>query len=226
MSTDVLIMAAGKGDRFGDDGPKQFAELLEKPMILWSIERFAKNPRIDTITIVTAPGEEKTTQQLVTSSGVKKVDRVVPGGETRQESVRLGLQSLGTDSTRVLVHDTARPCLSDRLVNKILDALDTAEAVVPVVETVDTLVREDGSGIDALLDRVHVSQVQTPQGFHTPTLVRAHKRAMASGLVCSDDGSLVFALPKPVRTIAGDRTNIKVTFPEDVRIAEAILDDR
>jgi len=97
------------------------------------------------------------------------------------------------------------------------------DAVIPVTPAVDTLVREDGGMLDALLDRVHISAVQTPQAFRTDLIVRAHREAEAKGFSSSDEGSLVFALGETVRTIPGERTNIKITFEDDVPIAEAIL---
>ena len=106
---------------------------------------------------------------------------------------------------------------------RITAALEKATAVVPAVPVVDTLIREDAGRVDALVDRVHISGVQTPQGFDKELLMRVHRHAQSRGYESSDDGSLVLALGETVTTIPGERTNIKVTYPDDVVIAEAVL---
>ncbi len=216
-------MAAGAGERFEGAEPKKFYPLRGRPALVWAIERFAIHQSVDSISVIVAPGEEDRVRALVSSEQLAKVDQVIRGGATRQESVSLGLESLDASCDTVLVHDAARPCLSASLLDRVLASLATCDAVVPVWPVVDTLVREEGGRIDAILDRVHISGVQTPQGFRTALLIEAHRRAQSDGFVSSDDGSLVFALGEPVTTIAGEPTNIKVTYIEDAMIAEAIL---
>ena len=220
--TDVLIMAAGAGERFGGES-KQFALLGGKPMLVWSLERFTRDSACDRITIVVTPGTETRIGQLIDEHEVEKINGIVPGGDTRQASVRFGLEFFGPDSERVLVHDAARPCLSKNLLHRVIGALDKADAVVPSAPAVDTMIREESSHVTDIVDRTGLSAVQTPQGFRTELLQRAHKNAESSGMVSSDDGSLVVALGETVVTVRGERTNIKVTFEDDLRIAEAIL---
>ncbi len=147
----------------------------------------------------------------------------MPGGTTRQESVFNALRALGDNITHVLIHDAARPCASPALIERVLDALASHDAVVPAVAATDTLVRDYQGRVDAIIDREHVAGVQTPQGFRLDLILRAHREAKARGFHSSDDGSLVLALGEPVHTVAGQRTNIKVTFREDVAMVEAIL---
>jgi 2-C-methyl-D-erythritol 4-phosphate cytidylyltransferase len=151
------------------------------------------------------------------------VSVVVEGGERRQDSVRLGVEALPETATHVLVHDAARPCLSLALLDRMVAALNKHGAVVPAVPAVDTLVVSTGDAVDAIVNRTNIAGVQTPQAFETQLLLRAHRKAFADGLKSSDDGSLVLALGERVATVAGDHTNIKITYPEDVAIAEAIL---
>jgi 2-C-methyl-D-erythritol 4-phosphate cytidylyltransferase len=224
--TTALIMAAGSGERFEGAEPKKFYPLRGRPTLAWAIERFSIHPRVDSITVVVAAGEEDRVTDLVASEHLANVDSVVRGGTTRQESVRMGLESLDAACENVLVHDAVRPCLTALLVDRTLEALVSSDAVVPAWPVVDTLVREENGRVDALLDRAHISGVQTPQGFRTKLLVKAHRRAESDGFVSSDDGSLVLALGEPVATIPGERTNIKITYIEDIVIAEAILDRR
>lgn len=221
VTTDAIIVAAGSSERFGGTEPKQFVALQQKPILLWSVERLAESPAIDSIVIVITPGAEDRARELV--RGVAKVTHIVPGGARRQESVRLGLAALPDDSTNVLVHDAARPCLSPRLVASIIEALGAHEAVVPAVPVADTLVHAPDGEVDAIVDRVHVKGVQTPQAFRTELLRRAHRRAEARDFQSSDDGSLVLALGETVHVVPGETGNMKITVEFDLRIAEAIL---
>jgi 2-C-methyl-D-erythritol 4-phosphate cytidylyltransferase len=221
-ATDVLIMAAGSGERFGGE-PKQFLLICDKPVIVWAIESFCDHPDVDAITVVAEPGREREIGELLESYQVDKIEGIVPGGETRQESVRRGLDALRSTSVTVLVHDAARPCLSGVLLQRILDALCGLDAVVPAVPAVDTLIREKSNRLEAVVDRTGISGVQTPQGFRTDLLRRAHANAETKGIKSSDDGSLVLAMGESVATVPGERTNIKITFEEDMAIAEAIL---
>lgn len=225
-NTDILIVAAGDGARFGTDGPKQYQPLLGRPMMVWPAERFAAHAGITSITMVVAAGEEDRVGRMMADAGLTRVGRIVVGGSTRQQSVALGLQALGDSSDKVLVHDAARPCLSDDLISRILSALQECGAVVPAVPSVDTLIREHDGTVDAIVDRLRVRGVQTPQGFDTGLLIRAHRQAAARGFESSDDASLVCAIQETVRVVPGERTNIKVTLPEDLQIAEAILRSR
>ena len=194
--------------------------------MVWPVERFASHRAVASITIVVAAGEEDRVGRMMAGAGLTRVGRIVTGGSTRQQSVALGLQTLGDSSEKVLVHDAARPCLSDDLINRILGALQESSAVVPAVPSVDTLIHEHDGTVNAIVDRVWVRGVQTPQGFDTGLLVRAHRQAASRGFESSDDASLVYALQETVRVVPGERTNIKVTLPEDLQIAEAILRSR
>jgi 2-C-methyl-D-erythritol 4-phosphate cytidylyltransferase len=220
-STDVVIVAAGGSERFGGEEPKQFALLAGKPVLLWSVERFAASDAVGTMVIAAASNAVERVRSL--AAAVNKPVVVVTGGATRQESVELGIEALPETSYNVLVHDAARPCLSSKLLASIVDALGEHEAVVPALPVADTLVHAPGDALDAIVDRINVHHVQTPQAFRTELLRRAHRRAQARGWASSDDGSVVFALGKKVHLVSGEPTNIKITFESDLRMAEVIL---
>jgi 2-C-methyl-D-erythritol 4-phosphate cytidylyltransferase len=226
MKAAVLIMAGGSGTRFAaEEGatPKQLVSLSGRPMIAWSTDVFALSKRVAHI-VVALPAElEAGAGATLSPDTLRKLHAFVEGGATRQESVLNGLRALPEGVTHVLIHDAARPCVSSDLIDSVLDAVAAHDAVVPAVAATDTLIRDYEGRVDAIIDRVHVAGVQTPQAFRLDLIVRAHREARARGLASSDDGSLVLALGEPVHTIPGERTNIKVTFPEDVAIAEAIL---
>ena len=221
--TVALIMAAGAGERFAGKGPKTLFPLLGIPTLVWPARRFARHRAVDSIVVVAAPGEEARIRSTLDDHRIDKVSRVVAGGATRQESVRRGLETLDPECGDVLIHDAARPCLTADLIDRVIEALGSHAAVIPVLPVVETLVREANGSVDAILDRVHISGAQTPQGFHAALILRAHRSAKSKGFASSDDGSLVFALGEKVQTIEGERTNIKITYSEDAPIAEAIL---
>ncbi len=223
MNIFAVIVAAGLGERFGDGTLKQLTPLAGMPMVAWSIKRIGDRRNVAGIALVVPPGCEDEMRAGIGKHGGSDVDMWVEGGETRQGSVCNGIDALPPEATHVIVHDAARPCLTDNLLQHILDALQTHNAVVPAIPATDTLVREVDGRVERVVDRTHVVGVQTPQAFDLELLRRAHENAQAKGLMLSDDGSLVLALDEEVVTVRGERTNIKVTYPEDLMIAEVIL---
>lgn len=226
MRTTALLMSAGTGDRFGDALPKQFLPLGDRPALIWSACLLEAHAGVDAVAAVVPAGHEARAEQMFREWNIVKVSAVVTGGATRQESVLRGLEAVEEAGGNVIVHDAARPCVTAELVARVIAALATHEAVVPVVPAVDTLYHLSGDEMDALVDRVNIAQVQTPQGFRMELLAEAHRVAAAKGVMSSDDGSLIFALGKPVYTVPGERNNIKITFKDDVALAEALLAKR
>jgi 2-C-methyl-D-erythritol 4-phosphate cytidylyltransferase len=216
-------MSAGSGERFGDSAPKQFCMLGDRPALIWSAQLFEAHAGIDSLIVVVPPGHEARVEKMLREGNIAKA-AVVTGGATRQESVLKGLNAASGEN--VIVHDAVRPCMTLQLLDRVLAALETHEAVIPVVPAVDTLYHLLGAEMDALLDRVNIAQVQTPQGFRRELLDRAHRLSAGKGLVLSDDGSLVFSLGARVHTVPGERNNIKITFKEDVALAQALLAGR
>lgn len=223
MNIYAVIVAAGSGERFGDGGLKPLTPLAGMPMVAWAVKRIGDRRNITGIALVVPPGHEDEMRAGMDGHGGGDVDIWVEGGETRQDSVCNGIDALPPEATHVIVHDAARPCLTDTLLQHMLDALQTHGAVVPAVPATDTLVREVDGRLERVVDRTHVVGVQTPQAFDLELLRRAHANAQAKGLMLSDDGSLVLALDEEVVMVRGERTNIKVTYPEDIMIAEVIL---
>lgn len=234
MKAAALIMAGGSGERFAagiddrptDGAPKQLTPLGGRAMIAWSVDALARSARVSQVIIALPAGLQDDVRAALSVRASEKVSGFVEGGATRQESVFNALRALPDDVTHVLIHDAARPCASAALVERVLDAVAQHDAVVPAVAATDTLVRDHQGRVDAIVDRAHVAGVQTPQAFRLDLIARAHREARARGFHSSDDGSLVLALGEPVYTVAGERTNIKVTFRDDVAIAEAILGSR
>ena len=203
----VIVVAAGSGSRFG--GPKQYAPLAGRRVVDWSID--AARSVADGVVLVTAPEDVESAEPAV--------DVVVAGGDTRSESVRAGLAAVPADAAVVLVHDGARPAASHALFRAVVDAvLAGADAVVPVVGVLDTVT--DLHGVP--LDRDGLRAVQTPQGFQAGALRAVH----ATRPEATDDASLVVAGGGRLRPVQGERWNLKITEPDDLLVAEALLEHR
>ena len=150
------------------------------------------------------------------------VDAVVPGGETRQASVLAGLSVVAAGVDRILCHDAARPLASSALFARTLESLDGWDGVVPVLRVVDTVKRVQDDRIEGTEPRESLALAQTPQAFGSAALRDAHERAAADGFEGSDDALLLERAGYRVRAIEGERTNLKITTPDDVRLAEAL----
>lgn len=214
------MVAAGSGLRLGGAVPKQYAALAGRPMLRRSVERLQAVPAVDAVQVVIGAG-----QQELYAAALAGLDLPppVPGGATRQDSVRLGLEALAGDPPAiVVVHDAARPLASVGLIERVVSALADADAVLPVVPVVDTLKRVDEAGlVVAEVPRLQLVRAQTPQGFRFATLLEAHRRH--AGTACTDDAGVVAFDGVAVLTVPGEEGNFKVTTEQDLARAEAAL---
>ncbi|MEX2642083.1 MAG: bifunctional 2-C-methyl-D-erythritol 4-phosphate cytidylyltransferase/2-C-methyl-D-erythritol 2,4-cyclodiphosphate synthase [Acetobacterales bacterium] len=221
METIALIVAAGRGARFGDDGPpKQYRRLAGVPVLRHALDAFTRHPRIQAVRTVIRAGDEALYARTAAGLGLLEP---VPGGETRQESVRLGLESLvEREPARVLVHDAARPFASPALVDRVLDALGESDGAVPALPLADTLKHVgDGGRIVGTVPREGLWRAQTPQGFRYAAILNAHRAARGGTL--TDDAAVAEAAGMSVAIVAGDEANAKITTGEDLRRAEAAM---
>lgn len=203
----VIVVAAGSGSRFG--GPKQHAPLAGLRVVDWSID--AARSVADGVVLVVAAADADTSEPAV--------DVVVVGGATRSDSVRAGLAAVPEDAAVVLVHDGARPLASHALFRSVVDAvLAGADAVVPAVAVVDTITDLHGVPVD----REALRAVQTPQGFRASSLRAVHVTRPEA----TDDASLVVAGGGRLRPVQGERWNLKITEPDDLLVAETLLEQR
>lgn len=215
----VLIVAAGKGARAGGTVPKQYAPLLGKPILRWTLEAFAKHPKVDTIQVVIGADDgelyEETTRGL-------KLAPVLGGGPTRQHSVMHGLEALAhRKPDYVLIHDAARPLISAKVIDNVLAALEGGAAgAVPHVPVADTLRKREGDKW-VLVPRDGLLRAQTPQGFRFTPIFEAHRKFAKENL--TDDMALAELAGFQVVSVPGADSNMKVTNPEDFAIAEMHL---
>ncbi|MFI6103812.1 2-C-methyl-D-erythritol 4-phosphate cytidylyltransferase [Streptomyces sp. NPDC051310] len=227
--TAAVIPAAGRGVRLGPGAPKALRALNGTPMLIHAVRAMAASRAVSLVVVVAPPdGAGEVKNLLDTHALPERTDYlVVPGGETRRESVSLGLDALPDGITTVLVHDAARPLVPVDTVDAVIEAVrDGAVAVVPALPLADTVkqVEPRGKGepepVVATPERATLRAVQTPQGFERDTLVRAH--GSVTGDV-TDDAGMVEKLGLPVVVVPGHEEAFKVTRPLDLVLAEAVL---
>lgn len=216
----ALIVAAGRGHRFGGVRPKQYLPLAGQPVIRHTVRRFQEHALIDDVVVVIDPAHRALCDEALAGLAVAPP---VAGGNSRQESIRRGLEALATSSPpeRVLIHDAVRPLLSPALIDRVVAALEAADAVLPVLPVVDTLKRVDGGRVVGAQARDGLVRAQTPQGFGFALILEAHRRL--AGAELTDDAALASELGIPVRTVAGEEGNLKITTPDDLAEAERRL---
>ncbi|PYI50164.1 2-C-methyl-D-erythritol 4-phosphate cytidylyltransferase [Paenibacillus flagellatus] len=223
----VVVVAAGKGTRMGTSESKQFLEVGGKPILVHTLETFQRLPRIEAIVVVTGSGDIGRCVGYVERYGLTKVTAITAGGSERQHSVRIGLERLPDGIEVVAVHDGVRPFLTGELIDRCLDKAGESGAAVVAVPVKDTIKVVDPSGrIESTPERRSLWAVQTPQAFRLDLLVEAHREAEREGFVGTDDATLVERLGHPVYVVEGDYANIKITTPDDMLLAERLLQER
>ncbi|WP_399886332.1 2-C-methyl-D-erythritol 4-phosphate cytidylyltransferase [Streptomyces sp. BBFR51] len=228
--TAAVIPAAGRGVRLGPGAPKALRALGGTPMLIHAVRAMAASRGVSLVVVVAPPDGSAEVKSLLDAHALpERTDfLVVPGGESRQESVRLGLDALPPEYDIVLVHDAARPLVPVDTVDAVIDAVrEGAPAVVPAVPLADTVkqvepaeVPGDPEPVVATPERARLRAVQTPQGFDRGTLVRAHGTVTEN---VTDDASMVEQLGLAVVVVPGHEEAFKVTRPLDLVLAEAVL---
>ncbi len=225
--TDVglIIVAAGRGARLGHGRDKALVPLLGHPLLAWTLLAFDDFHQIVERIVVVPPGKvEEYRTRVLAPLRLRRDVELVEGGAERQDSVGNGIDALSGNPHWVIVHDAARPLVSGNLITRVLDTLDGGESVVPALPLRDSVARIGFEAwLKAYMDRSELLAVQTPQGFHRPVLEYAHQRARAEHYRGTDEASLLLRINHPVSWIEGEVTNFKVTYPEDLRLAEAVL---
>lgn len=216
MTTAALIVAAGRGLRAGGDIPKQWQPIGSKTILDHTIKAFAHAPQVTRIVLV-LHADDMQHRAHYEAAGIG----VVTGGETRSESVRNGLKLLDdTGTKRVLIHDAARPCISQRLISDVIAALDHADAAAPALAVSDALWTGTDTQVTGTQDRAGLYRAQTPQGFSYPAICAAYECFDGTA---ADDVAVARAAGMTIRIVAGDEDNIKVTLPGDFARAKRIL---
>lgn len=216
-----IVPSAGKGRRLDLSREKPFLKLKGKPLLFHTLRALASSPFIDYIIAVVSGEKVKTCRALVKKYHLRKIRAVVPGGKRRADSVEKGLREAG-DADFILVHDGARPFIDKDLIKKVLFAAKKEGAALAAIPSKQTLKSVENSFVMGTPDRKRLWEAQTPQGFEKNLIVEAYKRADKRGV--TDDSMLAERLGCRVKIVRGSSRNIKITTPEDLKLARIICE--
>ena len=219
----ALVAAAGSSSRMG--GINKLLEPLDGiPVLVRTLTALERAQRVDSIVIATREEDLITVSQLCKTYGIAKCKKVIRGGEDREHSVLLAALEAEPDTELLAVQDGARPLVSPALIDRVIEAAQRCGAAVPAIPVKDTIktIRED-EAVEETLERSRLRAVQTPQVFEASLLKAALQAALEEGAVLTDDCSAVERLGKVVYLIEGEETNLKITTPTDLILAEALL---
>ena len=221
----AVIVAAGNARRMGSD--KLMLELGGIPVLVRTLRPFQNSPLVDEIVVVTRMDLLEPGADLCKNYGIDKVSRVVCGGATRTESVLVGVSEVQKKAKLIAIHDGARPFVTPELILRTVYAADEFMAAAPVIHSTDTLKAIDEKGdVIGTVDRELTVRVQTPQVFHAELIKGALTKAVESALALTDDCAAAEIMGVKTHTVLGDEDNIKLTTPQDMLFAEALLKAR
>jgi len=230
----AIIPAAGSGSRFGGETPKQFLLMGGVPVLLQTLRRFDLCSEIDGTIVALPETALESWHELLAVSGLEKPVRLVPGGRERSDSIRNALEAAAHWSPEgqlpeiVAVHDAVRPLVTPAQIAAVVQRAREVGAAILALASTDTLKEVENGLIVRTLDRRRIYRAQTPQAFHYSLLVRANQAARESNLpsaATTDDALLVEALGVPIAIVEGSSHNLKITTPEDLRLAERLLQE-
>ena len=227
----AVIFAGGVGSRMKTKGtPKQFLEAYGKPILIYTLEKFDKNQNIDAIVIACVKDWIDYTWEIIKKFGIKKVKKIVPGGNNGQESIYNGLnaakQISNTDKDIVLIHDGVRPIIDDELINNNIESVRKYGSAITCIESKETVaIIDDENEINSTTDRSHTRIARAPQSFYLSEILEVHNKAIKEGNTnMVDSCSLMKLYNKRLYTVVGKSENIKITTPDDYYIFKAILE--
>jgi 2-C-methyl-D-erythritol 4-phosphate cytidylyltransferase len=223
----LLIPAAGSGKRMGADRNKLLLQVRSKPLIAWTLLAAEAASSISWIGIVSQPPDWDDFKAIIADLKLKKTIELISGGSTRQESVYNGLQALPNNAAQVLIHDGARCLATPNLFNACSEAILNCPGLIAAVPVKDTIKVVDENGIiKSTPERKQLWAAQTPQGFDVKLLKQCHAEGVRQGWEVTDDAALFEKCGMEVRIVPGEETNLKITTPQDLAIAEFILSYR
>jgi 2-C-methyl-D-erythritol 4-phosphate cytidylyltransferase len=227
----ALVPAAGIGRRFGSGTNKPFHDLNGKPLILWSLEVLESVDAVIEIIPILQVADMDTGRTIFEQSGFLKIKKIAPGGKERQDSVYNGLKLIQDKNCMVLIHDCARPLIEKSLVvhiirhmSEIVTKQEHYDGIIPGVPLKDTIKESDGTmTVKKTLKRNALWAIQTPQVFPYENIMRAYTKAMKARVYATDDAALIEHYKGRMKIMMGSYTNIKITTPEDLALAEFFL---
>ncbi|MCM8780318.1 MAG: 2-C-methyl-D-erythritol 4-phosphate cytidylyltransferase [Candidatus Omnitrophica bacterium] len=228
MEVSAIVLAAGRGRRLGLGVPKPLVELVSCPIIIYSLKVLSRHPSIKEIVLVVNPKNRLKIRRAIQQYRIPKITRLVLGGRQRQDSVRKGLEAISPESELVLIHDAVRPFINRMMLNSVIEkAKKNGAAIlgVPVKATVKEItISRSQLFVRSTLNRDNLYEIQTPQVFRRNFILGAYRRF--GNTSATDDAMLVEKLGVPVSVVLGSYDNIKITTPQDLYVAQAILKDK
>lgn len=221
----AVILAAGSGERLGERIPKQFIRIAGKTLMEHTIKAFEKARGVDEIILVTNPGFGAETNKVLSRNRYKKLKSVLNGGKIRMESSAIGVNAVEDDDAKVLIHDVARPFVSERIINDCVKALDKHEAVGVAIPSSDTIIKVRDYLISDIPPRKEMMRIQTPQAFRAGLIKKAHTLAKGDkDIDVTDDCALILKYRlSGIFVVMGEESNIKITHKKDLYLAERFL---
>jgi 2-C-methyl-D-erythritol 4-phosphate cytidylyltransferase len=225
MKYQVIIPAAGQGKRMKAGKNKLLLELDERPILIHTLEVFERDTACEGVILAVHEDDKAALEKLADIHGLSKIKEMVFGGKERQDSVYNALKTV-EKAEMVLVHDGARPFIAENVIKELLKEAGNRGAAIAAAPVKDTIKKAEGGIVQETIERSGLWQVQTPQAFRIDLLMEAHRRAQQEDFTGTDDASLVERLGEEVGIVESDYDNIKITTPEDLYFAEAILAKR
>lgn len=222
----AIILASGSGERLGYNIPKQFIKVAGKTLIEHTIDIFENNQHIDEIIIVVHPSYRSFLEELLLKNNYSKVKKVLNGGKSRKESSYIGIMSINNNEDKVLIHDAVRPFVSDRIINECIDMLEHYQAIDVAIPSADTIIQiNENNIIDNIPNREKLRRGQTPQAFRVGIIKEAHNLALKENfdMVTDDCGLILKYNLADVYVINGEERNIKITYEEDLYLADRLF---
>jgi len=218
----AIIPAAGTGQRMESETPKIFHVLHGKPLIYYTLRSILAVEEIEHIILAAPAGWKEKTQKLISDADLKKIE-VIEGAATRQDTVFTALRLLSKETKTVVIHDGARPFATPDLIRAVINGAQEHGACIPTLPCEETVKRVRGGHVVETLSRDEIHIVQTPQAFYFDVILDAHNHARERKWRVTDDAALVERAGRPVTSIPGEKTNIKITRPIDLNVASLIM---
>ena len=220
----AIFPAAGASRRMGGGTNKIFLELGGEPILIRTLKTFSQSPRINFLIVVVSENDVYAVENLLSTAEDLKPYKIVVGGSERQYSIANGLKELPDDAEIVLVHDAARPLISLKVIEDVIDAAEKFGGAIAAVPEKNTIKFVDAENfVTYTPPRSKLVEVQTPQGFRRELLIKAYEQAEADKFLGTDDSSLVERVGDKIKVVTSDYRNIKITTPEDLKIAESLV---
>lgn len=228
----AIILAGGVGSRFGSNIPKQFLKIKDRTILEICVEAFEKNDQIDEIGIIMNEAYIDVTREIATKNNWRKVTKILSGGKERYESSINAIKAFSDvpsiENANFLIHDAARPLVTQRIINDTITALDNNPAIMVAIPTTDTILQltDDKSSIKSIPDRSYLYRCQTPQAFKYSLIKKAYDLALADkNIQATDDCGIVrkYIPEVKIHIVLGEERNMKLTYPDDIKIMEILI---